>query len=833
MVLINMALINGGGMLGLFGGKGETTQVLEQALDAVVTIDENNNVTFFNSSAEKLWGYSREEVIGKNVKMLVPQEHQAGHDGYVNANRDTGVDKIVGTSRDVEVPRKDGSKVWANLSLSKVNVGGKIKYTAFVKDITKEKQARETINQTLEQALDAVVTIDQKNNVTFFNTSAEKLWGYSRDEVIGKNVKMLVPQEHQAGHDGYVNANRDTGVDKIVGTSRDVEVTRKDGSKIWANLSLSKVHAGDEIIYTAFVKDITDERAARERINQTLEQALDAVVTIDENNNVTFFNTSAEKLWGYSREEVIGKNVKMLVPTEHQPNHDRYVNANRDTGVDKIVGTSRDVEVTRKDGSKVWASLSLSKVDVGGKIIYTAFVKDITKEREAREIINQTLEQALDAVVTIDENNNVTFYNSAAEKLWGYGREEVIGENVRMLVPQEHQTNHDSYVNANRSTGVDKIVGTSREVPIYRKDGAQIWGALSLSRVKLESKTLYTAFVKDVTEEVNQREKFKLLSLVADETDNSVIICDSKGLIEYVNPGFTKLTEYSLEEVKGKKPGSFLQGDLTDQPTVQRIRDHLNMNKPFYEEILNYSKSGEAYWVSLSINPVFDENGRLERFISVQANVTQTKQQALESSSRMEAIQRSNAVVEWNSDGVLTATNEQFANIVDSTEEEVLKLHKMYSLEKFVDTSEISVINEGNPLQKDVTLKVGDHDVFLSTNIQPIKDYRGKISRIVMYASDETQRRAALNETSDLMSSVLEKISRIASDISTISRQTNLLSLNAGIESAQAGEAGKGFSIIAGEVRSLASKSSAAAKEIDGMIHNTKKRIEELNQLFN
>ncbi|WP_334050281.1 PAS domain S-box protein [Alteromonas gracilis] len=235
-------------------------QVLSQALDAVVSIDEKNLVTFFNDAAERLWGLSRDEVIGKNVKMLVPHAIQPKHDSFVNANRETGQDKIVGTSREIEIERKDGSKIWGSLSLTKVKVGSKLHYTAFIKDISAERFQREIINQTLEQALDAVVTIDSKNHITFFNGSAEELWGYERHEVIGKNVKMLVPKMFQANHDDYINANRTTGVDKIVGTSREVEVERKDGSKVWGSLSLSKVHVGEEVIYTAFVKDITVER---------------------------------------------------------------------------------------------------------------------------------------------------------------------------------------------------------------------------------------------------------------------------------------------------------------------------------------------------------------------------------------------------------------------------------------------------------------------------------------------------------------------------------------------------------------------------------------------
>jgi PAS domain S-box-containing protein len=480
-------------------------QVLHQAIDAVVSIDDKNIVTFFNPAAESLWGYTAQEVIGKNVKMLVPIYIQTHHDSYVNSNRETGKDKIVGTSREVSIERKDGTHVWGSLSLSKVKVGKKIHYTAFIKDITQERNNREIIKQTLEQALDAVVSIDKDNNVVFFNPAAESLWGYSQNEVIGNNVKMLVPMQFQSNHDQFVNANRTTGVDKIVGTARDVEITRKDGSKLCGSLSLSKIRVGDDILYTAFVKDITAQREQEQIISQTLEQALDAVVTIDENNLVTFFNHSAEDMWGYSRDEVLGQNVKMLVPHMFQANHDQYVNSNRHTGVDKIVGTSREVQIERKDGSHVWGALSLSKITLNNKILYTAFIKDISNERQARETINQTLEQALDAVVSIDQDNLVTFYNKAAEALWGYKRSEVIGKNVKMLVPDVIRANHDNYVNANRTTGQDKIVGTSRDVKIERKDGLVLWGRLSLSKIKVDGTIGFTAFVRNVTAERDSR----------------------------------------------------------------------------------------------------------------------------------------------------------------------------------------------------------------------------------------------------------------------------------------------------------------------------------------
>ncbi|MEO1293364.1 MAG: PAS domain S-box protein, partial [Pseudomonadota bacterium] len=554
-----------------------------------------------------------------------------------------------------------------------------------------------------------------------------------------------------------------------------------------------------------------------------------AVVSIDEQNNVTFFNAAAEALWGYPRDEVIGRNVRMLVPMEHQANHDALVNANRETGVDKIVGTSRDLQLHRRDGSTVWVNLALSKVKLGDSITYTAFVKDISEQKNSQERINQTLEQALDAVVSIDERNNVTFFNAAAEALWGVSREQVLGKNVRMLVPAEIQSAHDSMVDANRTTGQDKIVGTSREVAIERFDGQQVWGQLSLSKIKIDGKTTYTAFVKDVTEEVRQREHNRLLSLVADETDNSVIITDARGRIEYVNPGFSRLTGYETEEVKGRKPGEILQGEHTDKSTVSRIRAKISAREPFYEEILNYSRDGNPYWISLAINPILNEYGQVERFISVQANVTETKQEALRQSARIGAISSSNAVMEWSRNGAVVSMNDLARRYCEMGAE--TPPPDSLSLIRLLNAQEVDNIRNGGHVSREVEFPTqSGGTLWMAATFQPVLDYRGELEEVVMFGTDVSQKRAAIHETRGLMAAVLDQISTIASNIDGLSMQTKLLALNATIEAARAGEAGKGFSVVADEVRQLANRSSDAASDIANHINETKGQIDQLNR---
>lgn len=558
------------------------------------------------------------------------------------------------------------------------------------------------------------------------------------------------------------------------------------------------------------------------RSTLALEQAPQAVLTISRHSLITFFNTSAEGLWAISRDQVLGQPASILLSES--------VLSRIKTGD----GSPHEARMKDSHGREFWANVAVAKLQAGSTLEHAVFIHDISNERHIREMMSRTLEQAMDAVISIDESNNVTFFNKAAETMWGYDRDEVLGRNVKMLVHEAIQAEQDSVVNHNRRTGENRVAGSYRELTIERKDRSRIWGQAAISKIEFDGVITYTAFIKDVTEEVEKREKMEMLSLVADHANSGIVITDRDGKIEYLNAGFEHLTGYSLEEARGKKPGPMLQGEGTDPETVREIRAHLDRQEPFYTEILNYHKNGTPYWVSLSIAPVFDENGRVNRFISVEADITQSKQQTVDFTRRLQAIERSMATMEFRPDGSFLSANKLIRDIYGSDDKIVRGAKAVWSN---LSRENIETLRKTGEFSGKVSIELeGLPTLALDYQVVALKEFNGDIRRYVLFGIDITDRHIAVRETQEAMNSVLQaskKISGIVSTINDIAGQTNLLALNAAIEAARAGDAGRGFSVVADEVRSLACKSSGSAGEIDSLVDETNQRVAALAKSLN
>ncbi|MBT4503647.1 MAG: PAS domain S-box protein, partial [Gemmatimonadetes bacterium] len=245
------------------------------------------------------------------------------------------------------------------------------------------------------------------------------------------------------------------------------------------------------------------------------------------------------------------------------------------------------------------------------------------KLQESEERLRGLIDTVVDGILLIDDKGTVADINPAAERIFGYAAAEVIGQNVRMLMPEPYHSEHDGYIARFLNTGEKRIIGIGREVRGRRKDGAEFPMELAVGELQVGGVRMFNGIVRDITERKRAEEELGKLALVASWTDNAVVLTDPEGRIEWINEGFTRLTEYELEEVVGRRPGDFLQGPDTNPQTVAYMRDQLAREEGFNVELINYTKSGRRYWVQMEIQPIRDEEGQLVRFMGIESDITE------------------------------------------------------------------------------------------------------------------------------------------------------------------------------------------------------------------
>ena len=167
--------------------------ILDTVVDGIITINEHGIVETINPAAESIFGYTAAKVIGHNVNMLMPEPYRSQHDGYLHNFITSGEKKIIGLGREVVGRREDGSTFSMELAVSEMQLGGKRMFTGIVRDITERNHANKVRleNETrlagiLDNVLDGIITIGEQGTVESFNMSAEKIFGYCEDEVIGQ-----------------------------------------------------------------------------------------------------------------------------------------------------------------------------------------------------------------------------------------------------------------------------------------------------------------------------------------------------------------------------------------------------------------------------------------------------------------------------------------------------------------------------------------------------------------------------------------------------------------------------------------------------------------------
>lgn len=257
--------------------------LLESATDAMVITDQEGRIILVNPPVEHLFGYPRQELIGKPMEILLPERFRHTHVSRRTDYIDQPRARTMGSGIELRGQRKDGSEFPVDVSLSPLKTGQGLLVMATIHDISRRKQAEEGLRESearlraiFDTAVDGIVTIDERGIIERFNPAAEHLFGYREAEVIGHNVSMLMPNPYHEAHDGYLANYMQTGEKKIIGIGREVVGLRKDGSTFPMDLAVGETQQSERRMFTGTVRDISERKQAEElrtRLMHELESA--------------------------------------------------------------------------------------------------------------------------------------------------------------------------------------------------------------------------------------------------------------------------------------------------------------------------------------------------------------------------------------------------------------------------------------------------------------------------------------------------------------------------------------------------------------------------------
>ncbi len=405
---------------------------------AIYVLDERGMVKTWNLGAQRLHGYPAGEIIGLNVAIFYP--HDSAAPAEILSKLETARTK--GTYDDEGWRlRKGGGRLWAKTTITPLRnaTGENIGYSVVVRDLTERRAAEEALRLSearfegiVRISEDAIISIGDDQIITMFNDGAEKIFGYTPSEIIGQTIDTLVPSRFGSVHHKYVE-NFGSSPDSLRAMNERGAIfgRRRDGSEFPAEASISKFEVGGEKVLTVRLRDITARRQAEEavRLSQARFEGIvriseDAIISIDDKQNITMFNDGAEKIFGYSAVEIIGQRIEALVPDRFNAVHQGYVQ-NFGISPDSLRAMNERGAIygKRKDGSEFPAEASISKFEVGGEKVLTVRLRDITERRKAEEAVR--LSQARfegivriseDAIISIDDTQKITMFNDGAEK---------------------------------------------------------------------------------------------------------------------------------------------------------------------------------------------------------------------------------------------------------------------------------------------------------------------------------------------------------------------------------------------------------------------------------
>jgi PAS domain S-box-containing protein len=515
--------------------------VLEISPTAIVITDLGNRVASWNPAAERLFGYTVKEATGRDLDDLVAGTNPLHAEAEEFRQRVAASEHVQSITRRT---RKDGSIVDVELLAAPMIADGTPVGTfAIYHDITELHRQRRFFEALLEVSPEAIVTTAMDDSVTSWNPAAERLFGYTGEEAIGRDIDDLVAGQGDLRAEAKQldrRANEGSTVRAV--TQR----LRKDGSLVDVDVVGGPVIVGGEpVAKHVFYHDVTELQEQKRYFQSLLEISPTAIVITDLDSNIVSWNPAAEKLFGYSAEEAVGRKTDDLVATRPELHEQAAGYTDAAAQGEHIRAVTQR---TRKDGSLVDVDLLIvpvmaGEVQTGFLVIY----HDIGELQEQKRYFQSLLDLSPAAIIVTDLQSRIVSWNPGAERLFGYPAEEAVDALLDDLVATKPELREEALGYSARAGRGERIQASARRT---RKDGSLVDVQMFSEPVVVsEERVGYVVIYHDVTELQRQTRYFEAL---VESSPVAIALLDPRGNVTSWNPTAERLFQYSGDEAIGR-----------------------------------------------------------------------------------------------------------------------------------------------------------------------------------------------------------------------------------------------------------------------------------------
>lgn len=371
-------------------------------------------------------------------------------------------------------------------------------------------------------------------------------------------------------------------------------------------------------------------------LNGLIDSAMDAIVSTDESQNIIIFNPAAELMFGYSAADIIDQPLDKLIPIRFRERHRQLVDEFGKTNI-----TSRAMNMPelsfglRANGEEFPFEASISQVKVENKTIYTAILRDISIRKQTEATLKQNEERLRQAVniagiglFDLDHLTGKLYWSPEIRVIFGFGPDEPVSMDsvIETIYPADREQVIKAIKNIQDPAGAGFVAHSHR---IVRRDGEVRWIEVRFQNIFLgtgESRHPIRSIgaVRDITHRKQSEEALQLAASVYQASHEGIVVTDENNLIVAINPAFTNITGYTLDEVHGKNPRMFQSGKQ-DQTFYQEMWQSIQNNGHWQGEIWDRRKNGELHAKWLSISAIRHPDGSIYRYVGQFSDITDKK----------------------------------------------------------------------------------------------------------------------------------------------------------------------------------------------------------------